>query len=159
MHCSLRNFVSFCRILCVACRRPLADEGNPHFKERVLGVRGLQTSYVTNEGPNPVLIFNMIENPQLPRHRNRHMQQSPCFSRSFQCKTRAEGRYIYQPGNFCPLKIGSFATVHSDRELQFQSFADPLLHYLLVSHGGGSRKTPSRRSVKYKIPTRNYGQS
>ena len=90
--------------------RPLADERYAHFENgRRLCRR--QWSCVTHQRPDSVLIFHMIENSQLSRHGNRHVQQPASFDRSFESEARAERSDVDEASDFNPLQIRCLATL------------------------------------------------
>ncbi len=56
--------------------------------------------------PDSILVLHVIEDAQLPRHRDRHVQQASLFSRTFESETCAKRRHVVESGHFHPLKIG-----------------------------------------------------
>src|SRR5687768_7992653 len=72
------HIVTFPRLRIVARRRSFADKGDTEVKHDF--VPGALTSQISDDGPNSVLLLDMIEHAQLPRHWDRHVQQSTFFS-------------------------------------------------------------------------------
>jgi hypothetical protein len=67
------------------------DEGDANFEQGSFLWSPLQQSSITNQCPNAVLIFNVIEYTQLSRHRNRHVEQAATLCRVFESEPSAEG--------------------------------------------------------------------
>ena len=64
---------------------------------------------VPHDGPDPVLVLNVIEHAQLPRHRDRHVQQATFFGGTFESETGAKRRHVVSLVISFHSKVGRFA--------------------------------------------------
>ena len=86
------DLVPFPRLSFITGGRAFADERNADFKPETL-VRRLAFE-IPHDGPDSILIFNVIKHAQLARHRDRHVQQPPFFRGPRQSETGSERSHV-----------------------------------------------------------------
>src|SRR5690349_4211358 len=133
---TVRDVVTLPRFFFITRRRMLADERDADIEHcLIFNERGLGISH---DGPDPVLVFDMIEHAQLPRHRDRHVQQSTLFGGMSEGETGAERGHVREPGNLAPLESRRVAAPYPHGESERESLANSF-PISLFTHG--SRRT------------------
>ena len=109
------NLIAARGIFLIAAWRMFANKSNADFKQRDGVARRSRRFHIAHQRPNSVLIFDMIEYTQLPRHGNSHVKQATFFDWTFQRETGAEWSDVNETRDFSPLYADRLATAYANR--------------------------------------------
>ncbi len=130
------NVVTCPRFGFITRRRAFPDECDADVEDRfVINDLGL---HVSHHSPDSILVLHVIEHAQLPRHRDRHVQETALFSRVLERETGAEWSDIREPGYLGPFESRRVSTLHAHGQMQWESLANSF-PISLFTHG--SRRT------------------
>src|SRR5258705_3400667 len=108
------DLISLPRLRLITCWWTLSDESDTDLESGRLVINRCNGLYMPYQDPNPVLVFDVIKDTQLARHRDRQGGKAASFVGPIECEASSERGYINQPCYLHPLEITRLATPYAD---------------------------------------------